>query len=85
MICHENSTKVIVSKWVDKQEVAFLTTKSCAKIREVQTRSGMKNKPSTIKEYNFCYYVILIIISLMFSFKSILLKIICYSLKLGNA
>lgn len=48
----ESNTKVIVGKWVDKRDVAFLTTKSCPEMTEVQTRSGMKNKPSTIIEYN---------------------------------
>lgn len=52
MTAQQSNTKVIVGKWLDKRDVAFLTTKSCPEITEVQTRTGVKNKPSTIVEYN---------------------------------
>lgn len=52
MLALESNTKVIVGKWSDKRDVAFLTTKSAPEMVQVQNKHGIKYKPSTILEYN---------------------------------
>lgn len=51
-ILRESNSNVIVGKWKDRRDVLFLTTKSVPELIEVQTRRGVKRKPSTIIDYN---------------------------------
>lgn len=49
----ETNKKCIISKWKEKREVLFLTTKEIPKMIEVVNKRGdITNKPSTILEYN---------------------------------
>lgn len=48
----QSNTKVIVTKWKDKRDVLFLTTKDTPSMIEVQTKRGPVTKPSTVVEYN---------------------------------
>lgn len=52
MVSLQSNTDVIVSKWKDKRDVLFLSTKSVPELQEVATRRGVALKPSTILEYN---------------------------------
>lgn len=52
MILRQSNSNVIVGKWKDRRDVLFLTTKSVPELVDVQTRRGIKRKPSTIIDYN---------------------------------
>lgn len=52
IISLQSDTKCIVSKWKDKRDVLFLTTKDVPEMVEVPHNRGPVQKPSTILEYN---------------------------------